>query len=130
MGNVSTGGVSTEEDDAWTGSNEEISLGTLATGNVLKEEDDASVDGTFTSDATFKEEESPSTPWWSLCGIEHPLGSGTSSLVERAASFVKPLSTVGPTLNKKPRSALATAGRRLQGCQDKHEAAACLEEEK
>lgn len=114
IGHTSTGGISTEEEDeASTGSNEENSLNTISTG-VSKGEDDASVDGSFISDTTFEEEENqrrPSTAWRGVSGVGHALRSRASSLGKCTASFIKPLSTVGPTLSNKPRSASIAAGR-------------------
>lgn len=124
MGTISTGGISTEEDETLTGSNDDNSLGTTSTGNVSKEEeeeeDDVSIDGSFISEATFREDEDqhrvhPSTPWRGLSGVRHALYFGASSVVKRTSSFAKPLTTVGPILSKKSRSALTTAGRWFRG---------------
>lgn len=112
---VSIGVISTEEDEVSTGSNGGVSLGTISTGDVSKEEDDASLGGSLISDATFGVQEvqqqsvRPSTLLRGLFGVGHALRAGVSSLANRAASFAKPLSTVGTTLCKKPRSALTTA---------------------
>lgn len=123
-GVASADGISTEEDEdeASTGSNEEISLGTISTGNVSKDEDDASLDGSFISDGTLEEEEEnqqqhvrPSTPFRGVSGFGQALRSRGSSLARRTLSCVKPLATVGATLSKKPRSAFNGAGRWFRG---------------